>query len=308
MMSLSEPDPAAWEPAAAVAVMERPPEGRRDGAGARSDLHDTTIETVPHHHAARVARQAPRRFCGNVGAILEDGLAGLIGIGERRGVDVDAHPRWLLRASVARWDGIHQVLPTRGDCLRKELSSGKCRRHASFPFTRYAQGAWTRVASWPQASSRGLSWSAHGDRSGPHPWSRRRGARPLPRVRALARHRPVLPGVRAGARRAAGRLRAAARTAAALARRRRAGRLRGAAPARRRRVRNEAPLRAPGLPGPAPRAAPRRTGYRRSARNRLRPHAPRHAALDEGGDRALPRARLRRDRAVHHEPGRGRAL
>src|SRR3989442_12817444 len=122
------------------------------------------------------------------------------------------HPRWLLRASVARWDGIHQVLPTRGDCLRKELSSEKCRRHAPFPFARYAQGAWTRVASWPQASSRGLSWSVHGDRSGPHPWSRRRGARPLPRVRALARRRPVLPGVRAGARRAAGRLRAAART------------------------------------------------------------------------------------------------
>src|SRR2546427_4893664 len=67
-----------------------------------------------------------------------------------------------------------------------------------------SRSAWTRVASWPQASSRGLSWSAHGDRSGPHPWSRRRGARPLPRVRALARHRPVLPGVRAGARRAAG--------------------------------------------------------------------------------------------------------
>src|SRR3989441_11729747 len=62
------------------------------------------------------------------------------------------HPRWLLRASVARWDGIHQVLPTRGDCLRKELSSGKCRRHAPFPVARYAQGAWTRVASWPPAS------------------------------------------------------------------------------------------------------------------------------------------------------------
>src|SRR3989441_8164285 len=166
------------------------------------------------------------------------------GVAARSTVLRRTHPRCFLRASVARWRGVHQVLLTRGDCLRKELSSGKCRRHASFPFTRYAQGAWTRVASWPQASSRGLSWSAHGDRSGPHPWSRRRGARPLPRVRALARHRPVLPGVRAGARRAAGRLRAAARTAAALARRRRAGRLRGAAPARRRRVRDETPLRA----------------------------------------------------------------
>src|SRR2546428_5208018 len=40
------------------------------------------------------------------------------------------HPRWLLRASVDRWDGLHQVLPTRGDCPRKKLSSGNCSRHA----------------------------------------------------------------------------------------------------------------------------------------------------------------------------------
>ena len=56
VMSLSEPDPAAREPAAAVAVMERPPEGRRDRARSSRDLYDTTIETVPHHHATRVAR------------------------------------------------------------------------------------------------------------------------------------------------------------------------------------------------------------------------------------------------------------
>src|SRR2546425_12798931 len=91
MMSLSEPDPAAWEPAAAVGVMERRPEGRRDRARSSRDLYDTTIETVPHHHAARVARQAPRRFRGNVRPVLEDGLAGLIGIGEGRGIDVDDH-------------------------------------------------------------------------------------------------------------------------------------------------------------------------------------------------------------------------
>src|SRR2546422_10040105 len=56
-------------------------------------------------------------------------------IGEARQAAISArstvfrrtHPRSLLRASVARWGGIHQVLPTRGDCLPKELSSEKCR-------------------------------------------------------------------------------------------------------------------------------------------------------------------------------------
>jgi hypothetical protein len=46
---------------------------------------------VPHHHPARVARQAPRRFRGNARAPLEDGLAGLIRIRQRRGIDVDHH-------------------------------------------------------------------------------------------------------------------------------------------------------------------------------------------------------------------------
>ena len=32
-----------------------------------------------------------------------------------------------------RWDGIYQVLPPRGDCPRKKLSSGNCSRHAPFP-------------------------------------------------------------------------------------------------------------------------------------------------------------------------------
>ena len=41
-----------------------------------------------HHHAARVARQAPRRFRGNVRAAVEDGLSGLIRIRQYRGIDV----------------------------------------------------------------------------------------------------------------------------------------------------------------------------------------------------------------------------
>src|SRR5439155_19810674 len=91
VMPMTEAQPTAREAAAAVSVVERPPERRRDRARAGRDLHDTTIETVPHHHAARVARQAPGRFRGNVCAIVEDGLAGLIGSREGRGVDVDDH-------------------------------------------------------------------------------------------------------------------------------------------------------------------------------------------------------------------------
>src|SRR5213076_62321 len=111
-----------------------------------------------------------------------------------------------------------------------------------------------------------------------------------------------------GAGRAAGRLRAAPRAAPARRRRRRARRLRGATTARRRRVRDEAPLRAPGVPratgGPSAGGA----GHRRGARNRLRADAARHAPVHEGGARALPRARLRRDRAVLRESRSGRAF
>jgi len=60
--------------------MERPPERRRNRAGSGRNLHDSTVETVLHHHAARVARQALRRFRGNAHAVLEDGLAGRVDV------------------------------------------------------------------------------------------------------------------------------------------------------------------------------------------------------------------------------------
>ena len=40
VMALPEADPAAREPAAAVSVMERPPERRRDRAGPGTDFHN----------------------------------------------------------------------------------------------------------------------------------------------------------------------------------------------------------------------------------------------------------------------------
>src|SRR5437762_11551070 len=89
VMALSEADPAAREAAAAVAVMERPPECRGNRPGASIDLHDPAVLAVSHHHPAGVARQTLRRSRGNARAVLEDRLTGLIGVGEDFGVDVD---------------------------------------------------------------------------------------------------------------------------------------------------------------------------------------------------------------------------
>ena len=88
-MTLAEANPAAGEAAAAVAMVERAPYRRRDRAGPRCDLDDTAVAIVSHHHPARVARDTPRRFCGNARAIFEEGLAGLIGVGKDRRIDVD---------------------------------------------------------------------------------------------------------------------------------------------------------------------------------------------------------------------------
>ncbi len=62
VMALAEWEPAAREAADAVPVMERSPQRRRNGPGPRPDLQQVPVLIVPHHHAARVARQAPRRF------------------------------------------------------------------------------------------------------------------------------------------------------------------------------------------------------------------------------------------------------
>ena len=46
---------------------------------------------MPHHHPARIARQTAGRSRGNAHAVLEDRLAGLIGVGQHRSIDVDHH-------------------------------------------------------------------------------------------------------------------------------------------------------------------------------------------------------------------------
>jgi len=62
VMSLAEGETAAWEATALVTMVERTPQRRGNRPGPGPDLHGAAVVVVPHHHAARVARQAPRRF------------------------------------------------------------------------------------------------------------------------------------------------------------------------------------------------------------------------------------------------------
>jgi hypothetical protein len=89
MVALAEPHNAAREPTTAVAMVQGPSKGWWDRAGPGRYLDDPTISAVLHHHPARVTRQAPRRFRGNVRAVLEHGLAGRLGVGKHRSIDVD---------------------------------------------------------------------------------------------------------------------------------------------------------------------------------------------------------------------------
>ena len=88
VMALAEADVAAREAAAAVAMLKSSPQSRGNRPGSGRDLHDAAVARVLHHDTARVTRQTPGRFRGNVCAVVEDGLAGLIGIGESGSVDV----------------------------------------------------------------------------------------------------------------------------------------------------------------------------------------------------------------------------
>src|SRR5262245_1664041 len=71
VMALAEAHPAAREATAAVAMVKRAPYRGRDRAGPGRDLDRAAGPAVLHGQAARVARQAPGRFRGNVRAVLE---------------------------------------------------------------------------------------------------------------------------------------------------------------------------------------------------------------------------------------------
>jgi hypothetical protein len=107
-MALPDAPVAAREAAAPVAMVQGAPERGRNRARPGADLHHLPVRIMSHHHAAGIARQAPRRFRGNVAGLFQHGLAGLRGVGQRRGVHVDHH-----LIPLARGAGIERVMQRR---------------------------------------------------------------------------------------------------------------------------------------------------------------------------------------------------
>ena len=163
VMPLAEWQPAAGKAAAAIPMMKRPPQRRGNRPGPSANLDHATILVVSHHHSARVAGQAPRRFRGNVRAVLEDGLARLIRVRQHRRIDVDHH-----LVALSRRPGIEPVMEggfrEQGQRIRLLLGHappfGGTTLHAVFGAACAAPGSeicatrgffsgWLPLASWP---------------------------------------------------------------------------------------------------------------------------------------------------------------
>jgi hypothetical protein len=91
VMPLAERQAAAREATPSVPVLERAPQRRWNCPRPGSDFHEAPGFVMSHHHPARIARQALRRFRGNARPVLEHGLAWLIRVGQHLGIDVDHH-------------------------------------------------------------------------------------------------------------------------------------------------------------------------------------------------------------------------
>ena len=91
VMALPDPHVAAREAAAPISMQQCPPQRGRNRPGPGSYLHQPPLGVVPHHHPTRVTGQAPGRFRGNVAALFQHGLAGLLRVRQDRGVHVDHH-------------------------------------------------------------------------------------------------------------------------------------------------------------------------------------------------------------------------
>ena len=88
VMPLPDAHAAAGEATSAVAMVQRSPDRGRNRPCPGADLDEPPLRVVPHDHAAGIAREALGRFRGNACAVLEDRLAGVLGIGEDAAVDV----------------------------------------------------------------------------------------------------------------------------------------------------------------------------------------------------------------------------
>jgi hypothetical protein len=100
------------------------PERGRNRARPGPDVHEAPVGIVPHHHPARVTREASGRFRGNVAGLFQYGLAGLRRIRQHRGVHVHHHV-----VPLARRAGIQLVMQRRlgeqGQRVRLLLCPGR---------------------------------------------------------------------------------------------------------------------------------------------------------------------------------------
>jgi hypothetical protein len=71
VMGLPYTHAAAREATPVVTIEQGAPDCRRNRPGLGRHLHDATVSAMLHDHAACVARQAARRFRGNVGSFFK---------------------------------------------------------------------------------------------------------------------------------------------------------------------------------------------------------------------------------------------
>src|SRR4029450_7908337 len=71
MMPLGDANTATREATAPVPMLERAPEGGRNGPRPRANRHNMPFLPMAHHCAARVTGESSRRFRGNVRAALQ---------------------------------------------------------------------------------------------------------------------------------------------------------------------------------------------------------------------------------------------
>ncbi len=108
VMPLTERQSAAREAATPVPMVQRSPQRRGNRPRPGADLQQAAVGVVSHHHPAGVARQASRRFRGNARAVLEYGLARLIGVRQHRGIDVQHY-----LVALARTAGVEHLVKGR---------------------------------------------------------------------------------------------------------------------------------------------------------------------------------------------------